>query len=49
MIIALTFALLAAGPAAPAAKAKPVSVFFEQTATVTVDGKAQAPVRSRVF
>jgi hypothetical protein len=49
MIIALTFALLAAGSAAPAAKAKPASVFFEQTATVTVDGKAQAPVRSRVF
>jgi hypothetical protein len=51
MILALTFALLAAGPAGAAApaKAKASSVFFEQTATVTVDGQAQAPMRSRVF
>jgi Domain of unknown function (DUF4412) len=46
MIIALTFALLTARPSAPA---KPTSVFFEQTATTTVDGRAQTPVRSRVF
>jgi hypothetical protein len=52
MILALTFALLAAAPVgAPesAAKTKPTSVFFEQTATTTVDGQAQAPIRSRVF
>jgi hypothetical protein len=46
MIIALTVALLAAGPAP---KAKPTSVFFEQTATTTVDRKPGKPVRSRVF
>jgi Domain of unknown function (DUF4412) len=49
MIIALTFALLGSGPAAPAGRSKPMSVFFEQTATTNVDGKAGAPVRSRVF